>query len=230
MRPWARVRRTRIRLGKSAFAVVAGGGVIHRAWLGDRRFGYVAEHCFGDGGGYPSWCFGVDGFGYNAVSVADEGFEDADVSRARLLPRRCEVYGARAPVDTVVVSGIALYGAVRDGSLFGMSLGADQDLARLDGPGYHLLDSRIGRGHRLIRAWRWDLDCRRWVKKQQSLQSRWRVGSRAADPMSAPCLPGRPAVTLFLFLTHGSAWSGERARLRRMSDLMCECERDPMSD
>ncbi|MER5520758.1 ETEC_3214 domain-containing protein [Streptomyces sp. NPDC002763] len=190
MRPWARVRRTRIRLGKSAFAVLAGGGVIHRAWLGDRRFGYVEEHCFGDVGSYPSWCFGLDGFGYNAVSVAGEGFEDADVSRARLLPRRCEVYGARAPVGTVVVSCIALYGEVRDGSFFGMSLGADQDLARRAGPGYHVLGSRTGRPHRLVRAWRWDLGCRRWVKKRQSLQGRWRVQSRAAERMSAQYLPG----------------------------------------
>ncbi|MFE4968941.1 hypothetical protein [Streptomyces sp. NPDC056660] len=192
---------------------------LHQAWLGDRRFGYVEEHCFGDVGDYPSWCFGVDGF----------GFEDADVSRARLLPRRCEVCGARAPVGTVVVSGIALYGEVRDGSFFGMSLGADQDLARLAGPGYHVLDSRIGRAHRPIRAWRWDLDCHCWVKKRQSLQGRWRVRSRAADRMSAPRLPDDRCNTL-LFLTRGPAKSGERGRPTRMSDLMRECERDPMSD
>ncbi|CAM5741809.1 hypothetical protein SALBM311S_10130 [Streptomyces alboniger] len=37
--PWVRVHETRIRLGKSTFAILADSAVTHRAWLGNRRFG-----------------------------------------------------------------------------------------------------------------------------------------------------------------------------------------------
>ena len=46
-RPWVRIHETRIRLGKSAFTVLADSDVTHRAWLGSRRFGYFEEHYFG---------------------------------------------------------------------------------------------------------------------------------------------------------------------------------------
>lgn len=171
-RPWVRVNETRIRLGKSTFAVLTDSAVTHRAWLGNRRFGYFEEHYFGNVGGYRSWYLGVNDFGYNAFPVADGWFDLSDLSHNLLLPERREAYRARAPINTVVVSGIALYEEVQEGTFFGLSLGVDQDLVRLADPEYHVLDSRIGRAHRRIRDWRWRLRYRRWEKKQQPLPDR----------------------------------------------------------
>jgi hypothetical protein len=170
-RPWVRVHETRIRLGKSTFAVLTDHGD-HRAWLGNRRFGYFEEHYFGNVGGYRSWYVGVNDFGYNAFPVAPDWFDAADLSRTRVLPEPREAYRASAPINTVVVSGVALYEEVRDNTFFGISLGVDQDLVRLADPEYHVLDSRIGRAHRRLRAWRWDRNYRRWEKRQQVRQGR----------------------------------------------------------
>ena len=169
-RPWVRVGETRIKLGKSTFAVLAGSAVVHRAWLGNRRYGYFEEHYFGNIGGYRSWYVGVNDFGYNAHPVADDWFNPSDVSRTLLLPEPREAYRATAAINTVVVSGIVLYQEVQDGTFFGLSLGVDQDLVRLADPEYHVLDSRIGRAHRRIRVWLWRLKHRRWEKRQQARQ------------------------------------------------------------
>ncbi|AOW88199.1 ETEC_3214 domain-containing protein [Streptomyces olivaceus] len=169
-RPWVRVHEARIRLGKSTFADLADNAVIHRACLGNRRFGYFEEHYFGNVGGYRSWYLGVNDFGYDAVPVADHWFDLSDLSHTVLLPDRREAYRARAPINTVVVSGIALYEEVQDGTFFGISLGVDQDLVRLADPEYHVLDSRIGRAHRRIRAWRGTWSYHRWEKEQQARQ------------------------------------------------------------
>ncbi|WP_331730742.1 hypothetical protein OG933_45055 (plasmid) [Streptomyces sp. NBC_00016] len=168
-RPWIRVHETRVRLGKTPFAALTDSS-IHRAWLGNRRFGYYEEHYFGNLGGYRSWYVGVNDFGYNAFPVADGWFDVSDPSRTLLLSDARKAYRASAPINTVVVSGIALYEEVQDGRFFGIALGADQDLVRLADPEYHVLDSRIARAHRRVRAWRWDLRYRRWEKKQLARQ------------------------------------------------------------
>ncbi len=172
-RPWVRIHETRIRLGKSTFGVLADSAAMHRAWLGNRRFGYFEEHYFGNVGGYRSWYVGVNDFGYDAFPVSDDWFDPADCSHTQLLPDRRETYHASTPINTIVVSGIALYEEIRDGTFFGISLGADQDLVRLADPEYHVLDSRIGRAHRRMRAWRGDRKHRRWEKRQQSRKIKW---------------------------------------------------------
>lgn len=65
-RPPVRIGGTRIRLGKTSFAGLADTAE-HRARLGNRRFGYMECHYFGNPGGYRSWYLGVNDIGYNAV-------------------------------------------------------------------------------------------------------------------------------------------------------------------
>ncbi|MBZ3916760.1 ETEC_3214 domain-containing protein [Streptomyces acidiscabies] len=165
-RPWVRIHETRVRLGKSTFASLADHAVTHRAWLGNRRFGYFEEHYFGNMGGYRSWYVGVNDVGYNAIPVTAGWFDDSDIRHTVLLSESRERYRASAPINTVVVSGIALYEEVQDGTFFGLSFGADQDLVRLTDPEYHVLDSRIGRAQRRIRVWRGTRKSRRWEKGQ----------------------------------------------------------------
>ncbi|MFD8262134.1 ETEC_3214 domain-containing protein [Streptomyces griseoluteus] len=169
-RPWVRVNETRVRLGKSTFSDLSDDAVIHRAWLGNRRFGYFEEHYFGNVGGYRSWYVGVNDFGYSAFPVSIDWFDDSDIRHSQLLPGPREAYRVSTPINTVVVSGAALYEEVRDGTFFGISLGVDQDLVRLADPEYHVLDSRFGRAHRRIRAWRSVQNYRRWEKKRQIRQ------------------------------------------------------------
>ncbi|MDQ1013531.1 ETEC_3214 domain-containing protein [Streptomyces afghaniensis] len=170
-RPRVLIGDTRIRLGKTPFAVLGEPGE-HRAWLGNRRFGYREHHYFGNPGGYRSWYVGVNDIGYNAVHPALDWFDDEDDSRTRLLPDRQAAYRASAPINTVVISGIALYEEVQDGSFFGISLGVDQDLVRLAEPEYQVIDSRINRTHRRIRNWRWLRNYRRRERKLRALYGR----------------------------------------------------------
>ncbi|MFJ9380333.1 ETEC_3214 domain-containing protein [Streptomyces sp. NPDC101455] len=172
-RPRVRVGETRIRLGKSTFEALSDNAVIHRAWLGNRRYGYFEEHYLGNAGAYRSWYVGVNDFGYNAFPVSDDWFDPSDIRHTLLLPEPREAYRAIAPINTVVVSGIALYEEVQDGTFFGLSLGADQDLVRLANPEYHVFDSRIGRAHRRIRAWRGARRYRRWEKRKQGQRPWW---------------------------------------------------------
>jgi hypothetical protein len=167
-RPRVLIGDTRIRLGKTTFAALDDPGE-HSAWLGNRRFGYRENHYFGNPGGYRSWYIGVNDIGYNAVPPALDWFDDADDTRTQLLPARQAAYRASAPVNTVVISGTAPYEEVQDGTFFGTSLGADQDMVRLADPEYQVIDSRISRAHRRIRGWRWRTKYRRWEKKQRAL-------------------------------------------------------------
>ncbi|KOG23361.1 ETEC_3214 domain-containing protein [Streptomyces viridochromogenes] len=167
-RPRVLIGETLIRLGKSTFAALDDPGE-HRAWLGNRRFGYREHHYFGNPGGYRSWYVGVNDVGYNAVPPALDWFDDGDDSRTRLVPRRQAAYRASAPINTVVTSGIALYEEVQDGSFFGISLGADQDLVRLADPEYQVIDSRISRAHCRIRDWQWRINYRRRERKLRAL-------------------------------------------------------------
>lgn len=170
-RPRVLIGGTRIRLGKTSFAALGEPGE-HRAWLGSRRFGYREHHYFGNPGGYRSWYVGVNDIGYSAVPPSLGWFDDEDDSRTRLLPDRQAAYRASAPINTVVVSGTAPYEEVQDGSFFGGSLGVDQDMVRLADPEYQVIDSRISRTHRRIRAWRWRMNYRRWDRKLHALYDR----------------------------------------------------------
>nr|BBJ56431.1 hypothetical protein SAVMC3_90600 [Streptomyces avermitilis] len=92
-RPWIRVNETRIRLGKSTFATLSDDStVIHRAWLGNRRYGYFEEHYFGNVGGYRSWYVGVNDFGSNAFAVSDDWFDPSDIRHTLLLPEPRAAY------------------------------------------------------------------------------------------------------------------------------------------
>lgn len=167
-RPRVVIGATRIRLGKSTFASLSDPGE-HRAWLGNRRFGYWEHHYFGNPGGYRSWYIGVNDIGHNAVHPSLNWFDDADDSRTQLLPARLSAYRASASINTVVISGIALYEELQDGSFFGITLGVDQDLVRLADPEYLVLDSRISRAHRRIREWWWRVTFRRRSKRLATL-------------------------------------------------------------
>ncbi|MFB6772806.1 ETEC_3214 domain-containing protein [Streptomyces sp. NPDC056337] len=167
-RPRVLIGDTRIRLGKSVFAALADSGE-HSAWLGNRRFGYREHHYFGNPGGYRSWYIGVNDIGYNAVSPLFNWFDDADDSRMRLLADRRALYRASAPINTVVISGTALYEEVQEDHFFGTSLGVDQDTVRLADPEYQVLDSRISRAHRRFRDWRWRMMHRRREKRLGAL-------------------------------------------------------------
>ncbi|MFC9131879.1 ETEC_3214 domain-containing protein [Streptomyces sp. NPDC057099] len=166
-RPSVRIGGTRIRLGKTSFAILDDTDE-HRARLGNRRFGYMESHYFGNPGGYRSWYVGVNDIGYNAVPLSLDWFDEEDTSRTRLLPEMRAAYRASAPINTVVVSGIASYEEVEDGSFFGTSLGVDQDLVRLADPEFHVLDSRVSRVHQRLRERRWRWYHRRWEKRQKA--------------------------------------------------------------
>ncbi|MEW2497517.1 ETEC_3214 domain-containing protein [Streptomyces nodosus] len=167
-RPRVLIDEKRIRLGKTPFAALNDTDE-HRAWLGNRRFGYLESHYFGNPGGYRWWYVGVNDVAYNAVPLSFDWFDD---SHTQLLPDRRDAYRANAPINTVVVSGTALYEELQDGSFFGISLGVDQDLVRLADPQFHVLDSRISSVRRRIRDWRWRRNYRRWEKKQRALYGR----------------------------------------------------------
>ncbi|MFE4424400.1 ETEC_3214 domain-containing protein [Streptomyces sp. NPDC056817] len=168
-RPRVVVGNTRIRLGKTTFAALSDPEE-HRAWLGNRRFGYMESHYFGNPGGYRSWYVGVNDFGYNAAPPPFDAFDDKEDSRTRLLSSDRGAYRARAPINTVVISGIALYREVQDGSIFGTSLGVNQDLVRLTEPEYHVLDGLVSRAHARLRQWHWDWRHSRWERKQNRQQ------------------------------------------------------------
>lgn len=169
-RPRVLVGPTRIRLGKTTFAAL-GDCHEHRAWLGNRRYGYVEQYYFGNPGGYRSWYVGVNDFGYKAHPVPSDWFDDEDDSCSQLLPEGRDAYRARAPINTVVVTGIALYEELQNGSFFGTSLGVNQDLVRLAGPEFHVLDSHISRAHQRLREWSWRWQYRRWEKEQNDERS-----------------------------------------------------------
>ncbi|WP_105975892.1 ETEC_3214 domain-containing protein [Streptomyces geranii] len=172
-RPRVMIGDTRIRLGKTPFAVL-GSVEEHRAWIGNRRFGYWECHYFGNLGGYRSWYVGVNDIGYKAVAPFPNWFDNENDFLPRLPPDHLAAYRARAVVNTVVVSGMASYKELEDGSFFGISLGVDQDVVRLAHPEYHVLDSRTGRARRWVRDWRWlsRFKDRRWEKKYRALQDR----------------------------------------------------------
>ncbi|MDG5803411.1 hypothetical protein P9869_12185 [Streptomyces ossamyceticus] len=172
-RPWVRVGDTRIRLGKSTFASLADSAITHRAWIGNRRYGYFEEHYFGNDGGYRSWYVGVNDIGYNAHPLDNDWFDPSNYYGTLLRPEPRERYRAKAQINTVVVSGIALYEEVQEGTFFGLSLGVDQDLVRLADPEYRVLDSRIGRVYRRIRAWRGAWRHRCWERRQQTRKLMW---------------------------------------------------------
>ncbi|MGW7260494.1 ETEC_3214 domain-containing protein [Streptomyces sp. NPDC054834] len=170
-RPAVLIGPTRIRLGKTPFTALTDTDE-YRARLGSRRFGYLERHYFGNPGGYRSWYVGVNDIGYNAVPLSLDWFDDEDDSRTRLLPDSRDAYRASAPINTIVISGVAPYEELQDINFFGTSIGVDQDLVRLTDPEFHVLDSRISRAHRRIRDWRWRRNFRRWEKKQRALHSR----------------------------------------------------------
>ncbi|MGC4987287.1 ETEC_3214 domain-containing protein [Streptomyces sp. DT193] len=151
-RPKVLVDQTLIRLGKTPLAAVPDQDT-HRAWLGNRRYGYVESHYFGNQGGYRSWYVGVNDMGYNALPVSEGLFDGTNESRTRLLPDKRAAYRASAPINTVVISGMAPYEELQDCSFFGISVGADLDLVRLADPEFHVLDGRISRMHQRFRDW-----------------------------------------------------------------------------
>lgn len=164
-RPRVLIDQTRIRLGKTPLAALTDQGE-HRAWLGNRRFGYLEHHYFGNPGGYRSWYVGVNDIGYDAVPVSLDWFDDKDDSRSQLLPGRRATYRENAPINTVVISGIALYEELQDGRFFGTSLGADQDLVRLTDPSFHVIDSRVSRVRLHVRKWHRNLSHQRRERKR----------------------------------------------------------------
>ncbi|MGW4994878.1 ETEC_3214 domain-containing protein [Streptomyces mirabilis] len=175
-RPRVLIDQTLIRLGTSPLATL-GKPENHRAWLGNRRYGYLEDHYFGNPGGYRRWYVGVNDFGYNAVPPPPDWLEIDDEGNPRLLPDKEDAYRANVPINTIVIS-IALYEELQDGRLFGISLGVDQDLVRLTRPEFHVLESRFGRirrrvgdwrWNRRLRDWRWDRRYSRWEKKAQAM-------------------------------------------------------------
>ncbi|MGP8300195.1 ETEC_3214 domain-containing protein [Streptomyces inhibens] len=164
-RPCLLVGGIRIRLGKSLLSAL-GPTAEHRAWQGSRRFGYLEEHYVGNLGGYRSWYVGVNDIGYQAVPPMLD-WDDAEPELNRMPFEKWNAYRAKAPINTVVVSGIALYEELQEGRFFGMSLGVDQDLVRLTDPAFHVFDSRFNRIRLRVRHWRWDRRFNR-VEKQSA--------------------------------------------------------------
>ncbi|MGW7073062.1 ETEC_3214 domain-containing protein [Streptomyces sp. NPDC054855] len=154
-RPAVLIGQTRIRLGKTPFAALTDPQT-HSARLGNRRYGYLESHYYGNPDGYRSWYIGVNDIGYNATPPSLDWFDDQDEERTQLLPACRHAYRARAPINTVVIS-TAQYEELQDCSFFHTSLGVDQDLVRLADPEFHVLDGRISRTHRRIRDWNWRL-------------------------------------------------------------------------
>lgn len=168
-RPRIRIGKKRIRLGKTTFAALNATDK-HRAWIGSRRYGYLESYYFGNPDGYRSWYVGVNDIGYNAVPLSNNLFDKEADSHTRLRSESRDAYRASAPINTVVVSGIALYEEVLDGSFFGTSLGVNQDVVRLADPELDVLDSLVRRAQRRLRDWRWHLRHRRWEKKLRALR------------------------------------------------------------
>lgn len=140
-RPRVVIGDTRIRLGKSPLSDL-GQPQYHRAWLGSRRFGYLEEHYFGNPGGYRSWYVGVNDTGLRPVAPRLGDIEP----EANLLPeQKLNAYRATATINTVVISGVALYEELQEAnfSFFGTAFGVDQDLVRLTDPSYYVIDSRF---------------------------------------------------------------------------------------
>ncbi|MFJ3960797.1 ETEC_3214 domain-containing protein [Streptomyces sp. NPDC090036] len=134
---------TRIRLGKSLMCDLSRPDE-HRVWMGNRRFGYLEEHFFGNVGGYRSWYVGVNDMGYQPVPPMLD-WDDVETEVNRMPDQKRDAYRAKAPIDTVVISGVALYQELQEAQFFGISLGVDQDVVRLAEPGFYVLDSRFSR-------------------------------------------------------------------------------------
>ncbi|MEU6877654.1 ETEC_3214 domain-containing protein [Streptomyces sp. NPDC046712] len=152
-RPRVVIGETRIRLGKSPLSDL-GQPLHHRAWLGNRRFGYLEEHYFGNPGGYRSWYVGVNDIGVRPVAPRLGDIEPED---NQLPEQKRDAYRAAATINTVVISGVALYEELQEAtfSFFGTSLGVNQDLVRLTDPSYYVIDSRISRFYVLVQNWWW---------------------------------------------------------------------------
>ncbi|MEU8893940.1 ETEC_3214 domain-containing protein [Streptomyces sp. NPDC048442] len=150
-RPRVLVGDTRVRLGKSLLSDLYRPDE-YRAWLGNRRFGYLEEHFFGNPGGYRRWYVGVNDIGYQPVAPVLD-WDDAETEANRMPDRKRDEYRAKAPINTIVVSGVALYEELQKGQFFGISLGVDQDLVRLAEPEYYVLDSWFNRVRLRWRHW-----------------------------------------------------------------------------
>ncbi|MGW5343388.1 ETEC_3214 domain-containing protein [Streptomyces sp. NPDC004050] len=153
-RPRVLVGDTRIRLGKTLLSALARPEQ-HRPWVGNRRYGYLEEHFFGNPGGYRSWYVGVNDIGYQPVPPMLD-WDDAETELNLMPDEKRDVYRARAPINTVVISGIALYEELQKGEFFDLSLGVDQDLVRLSDPGFRVFDSRFTRVRLRVRDWWWE--------------------------------------------------------------------------
>ncbi|MFI6004941.1 ETEC_3214 domain-containing protein [Streptomyces sp. NPDC051366] len=162
-RPRLLVGAIRIRLGESLLSAL-GPTTEHRVWQGNRRYGYLEEHYVGNLGGYRTWYVGVNDIGYQAIPPMLDS-DDAETELNRMPAEKWNGYRARAPINTVVVSGIALYEELQKGNFFGMSLGVDQDLVRLTDPAFHVFDSRFNRVRLRVRRWRWDRRFNRLEKR-----------------------------------------------------------------
>ncbi|MFE3864769.1 ETEC_3214 domain-containing protein [Streptomyces goshikiensis] len=153
-RPRVLVGNARIRLGKSILADLDRTEE-HRAWQGNRRYGYLEEHFFGNPGGYRRWYVGVNDIGYQPVPPMLD-WNDSETELNRMPDEKRNGYRARTPINTVVISGTALYEELQKGEFFGMSLGVDQDMVRLSDPSYRVFDSRFTRVRLHVRDWRWE--------------------------------------------------------------------------
>jgi hypothetical protein len=162
-RPRLLVGDRRIRLGKSRLSDL-NWPEEHRAWLGNRRFGYLEEHFFGNPGGYRSWYVGVNDIGYRPVAPMLD-WDDAETELNRMPDRKRDAYRSKALVNTVVISGVALYEELQKGRFFGMSLGVDQDVVRLTDPAFYVFDSWFNRGRVRIRNWWWERRLNRLEKR-----------------------------------------------------------------
>jgi hypothetical protein len=151
-RPRVLVGSTRIRLGKSILSDLDRTEK-HRAWQGNRRYGYLEEHSFGNPGGYRHWYVGVNDMGYRPVPPMLD-WNDTELNR--MPDEKRNSYRAGTPINTVVISGIALYEELQKGEFFGMSLGVDQDMVRLSDPSFRVFDSRFTRARLHVRDWWWE--------------------------------------------------------------------------
>ncbi|MFH8691189.1 hypothetical protein ACH4EC_30500 [Streptomyces anulatus] len=80
-------------------------------------------------------------------------WDDAETEVNRMPERKRDEYRAKAPINTIVVGGVALYEELQKGQFFGISLGVDQDLVRLAEPDFYVLDSRLNRVRLRWRHW-----------------------------------------------------------------------------
>lgn len=98
---------------------------------------------------------GVNDIGYQSVPPMLD-WNDSETELNRMPDEKRNSYRARTPINTIVISGIALYEELQKGSFFGMSLGVDQDMVRLSDPSYRVFDSRFTRARLHVRDWRWE--------------------------------------------------------------------------